>query len=209
MDEKLLAELGTTNSILKGLIESVKDVIIFALDTQYRYLVFNKNHSQTMKKIWGVDIAVGENMFDYIKDPKDQIKAKTNFDRALSGESFIVEEEYGNVALGRRYYENNYNPLYNDSNAIIGLTLILTDVTIRRSLELERNRLISELQESLAKVKLLSGMLPVCSHCKKIRDDNGYWSQIESYIKEHSEAEFTHGICPDCAEKLYGHLHPK
>ncbi len=68
----------------------------------------------------------------------------------------------------------------------------------------ERERLIAELQEALAKVKLLSGFLPICASCKKIRDDKGYWQQIELYIREHSEAEFSHGICPDCATKLYG-----
>ncbi len=62
---------------------------------------------------------------------------------------------------------------------------------------------IEELQDALANVKILSGLLPICSSCKKIRDDKGYWNQIESYIKEHSEAEFSHGICPDCAKKLY------
>jgi hypothetical protein len=63
--------------------------------------------------------------------------------------------------------------------------------------------LIAELQGALAKVKLLSGFLPICAACKKIRDDKGYWKQIESYIRDHSEAEFSHGICPDCAKKLY------
>jgi len=62
---------------------------------------------------------------------------------------------------------------------------------------------IEDLQSALANVKLLTGLLPICSSCKKIRDDKGYWNQIESYIKEHSEAEFSHGICPECAEKLY------
>jgi len=68
----------------------------------------------------------------------------------------------------------------------------------------EREKLIGELQDALAKVKLLSGLLPICASCKKIRDDQGYWKQIEVYIQSHSEAEFTHGICPDCAQKLYG-----
>ena len=67
----------------------------------------------------------------------------------------------------------------------------------------ERERLIGELREALAKVKLLSGLLPICASCKKIREGNGYWNQIESYIKEHSEAEFSHGLCPECAKKLY------
>lgn len=69
--------------------------------------------------------------------------------------------------------------------------------------EKERENLILELTEALSKVKKLSGMLPICASCKKIRDDKGYWNQIESYIGDHSEAEFSHGICPDCAKKLY------
>ena len=63
-----------------------------------------------------------------------------------------------------------------------------------------------ELQEALAEVKALSGLLPICSSCKKIRDDKGYWKQLEGYIQEHSDAEFTHGICPECVEKLYPDL---
>jgi len=69
--------------------------------------------------------------------------------------------------------------------------------------EAKREKLIQELQEALSKVKLLSGMLPICSSCKKIRDDKGYWNQIEAYIRDRSEAEFTHGICPECMKKLY------
>jgi len=61
------------------------------------------------------------------------------------------------------------------------------------------------LQTALADVKKLSGLLPICASCKKIRDDRGYWKRIESYIQEHSEAEFSHGICPECAQKLYPH----
>lgn len=59
------------------------------------------------------------------------------------------------------------------------------------------------LAEALAQVKRLSGLLPICSSCKKIRDDLGYWKQIEVYIREHSDADFTHSICPDCARRLY------
>lgn len=62
---------------------------------------------------------------------------------------------------------------------------------------------MDELQAALAKVKLLSGLVPICASCKKIRDDKGYWQQIETYIRSHSEAEFTHGICPDCAKIFF------
>jgi len=67
-------------------------------------------------------------------------------------------------------------------------------------------RLVNELQDAMAKVKLLSGFLPICASCKNIRDDEGYWTQIESYIRDHSEAQFSHGICPDCVKKLYPFL---
>jgi PleD family two-component response regulator len=72
-----------------------------------------------------------------------------------------------------------------------------------RALTQEKEKLIVELQEALAKVKTLSGLLPICSSCKKIRDDTGYWNQIETYIRERSEADFTHSICPKCAKMLY------
>jgi PleD family two-component response regulator len=72
-----------------------------------------------------------------------------------------------------------------------------------RALVKEKEKLIGELKEALAKVKTLSGLLPICSSCKKIRDDKGYWNQIETYIRERSEADFTHGICPKCAKMLY------
>lgn len=74
----------------------------------------------------------------------------------------------------------------------------------RREYEEERERLITELRNALANVKTLRGLLPMCAGCKKIRDDEGYWSQIESYLQQHSEAEFSHGLCPDCARELYG-----
>ena len=77
-----------------------------------------------------------------------------------------------------------------------------TNVQLRREIE-ERKQLITELQEAIAKVRTLSGLLPICSSCKKIRDDKGYWNQLEAYIQEHSDAAFSHGICPECFKKIY------
>lgn len=79
----------------------------------------------------------------------------------------------------------------------------LRDITDRKRSEEEREKLILELSDALSKIKTLSGMLPICASCKKIRDDKGYWTQIESYIKSHSEADFSHSMCPDCAKRLY------
>jgi len=76
----------------------------------------------------------------------------------------------------------------------------------RRQIEAEREEIIRHLQEALEQVKLLSGFLPICASCKNIRDDKGYWNQIENYISEHSEVEFSHSLCPKCMKKLYPDL---
>lgn len=73
----------------------------------------------------------------------------------------------------------------------------------RRRAETIRDKLISDLKDALAEIKTLNGMLPICSACKRIRDDGGYWNQLENYIKEHSHAELSHSICPTCAKQLY------
>ncbi|MFO7891241.1 MAG: PAS domain S-box protein [bacterium] len=77
------------------------------------------------------------------------------------------------------------------------------DPTERIQVEKERENLIKELQTALAKIKTLKGLLPICASCKKIRDDDGYWQQVETYITNHSEAYFSHGICPECQKELY------
>lgn len=85
----------------------------------------------------------------------------------------------------------------------VGSLGMFTDISERKLMEKERERMILELQEALANVKTLSGLLPICASCKKIRDDKGYWNRIEEYIRDRTEAEFSHSICPDCRKKLY------
>jgi len=125
--------------------------------------------------------------------------------RAARGESIDGEEMYvrnpgqqegrWQLVAGRQ--------MKDEHGRSCGGVLVLRDITERKNAEGERTRLILELTEALSHVKMLSGLLPICASCKKIRDDRGYWNQIESYIRQHSEAEFTHGICPDCLARLY------
>jgi len=80
---------------------------------------------------------------------------------------------------------------------------MVIDITEQKHSEAERNKLIAEIQDAFSKVRRLSGLLPVCSSCKRIRDDSGYWKQLELYIQDNSEAEISHGICPECTKRLY------
>lgn len=83
---------------------------------------------------------------------------------------------------------------------------ICIHIELRRQAEEEKDSLINELQKALDEVKTLRGFIPICASCKKIRDDKGYWQQIEDYISAHSDAVFSHGICQECVEKLYPEL---
>jgi PAS domain S-box-containing protein len=80
---------------------------------------------------------------------------------------------------------------------------VMIDITDRKRAEAEREKTIQELQIALDQIKTLRGIVPICSHCKKIRDDKGYWERVEAYVSKHTEAEFSHGICPDCLDELY------
>jgi hypothetical protein len=91
---------------------------------------------------------------------------------------------------------------FNRSLALYAIWLSAIVILRKKRAERKRDEALWEREKALRDVKVLQGLLPICAWCKKIRDDKGYWSRIESYIRDHSEAEFTHGICPECAEKL-------
>lgn len=78
------------------------------------------------------------------------------------------------------------------------------EVTMRKQAEKEKETVIENLNKAIRNIRTLSGLLPICSHCKKIKDEKGKWHKLELYLYEHSEADFSHGICPECAEELYG-----
>jgi PAS domain S-box-containing protein len=119
-------------------------------------------------------------------------------------------EQRAEVALEARgllrVFEARLLPLSDWRGRATGRLLVLRDITADKLLAQGREDLIQGLQEALAHVKMLQGLLPICANCKRIRDDQGYWHSVESYISEHSDATFTHGLCPDCARELYPEL---
>jgi len=132
----------------------------------------------------------------------DSVEIQKGLETALNGEIFEAEIQINNIWL-----EIHNMPQRNEADEIIGVIGVATEITKRKIAEEQREKLIDELQQAISKIKVLSGLVPICANCKKIRDDGGYWNQIEQYISEHSDAVFSHGICPDCARKLYPELY--
>ncbi len=152
---------------------------------------------------YSVDELTGKKGPVHLVLPADWPVVRTTLSKRLSGEALSIHYDYrGLTRSGETISLDAYDTrtTYQGHPAVIGTVL---NVTERKRIEEERELLILDHLDALSRIKMLSGMLPICSYCKKIRDDKGYWSQIESYISRHSEAEFTHGMCPECAEKLY------
>jgi PAS domain S-box-containing protein len=93
--------------------------------------------------------------------------------------------------------------LMKSNHRLVGYVVIARDMTDWKRAEEEKSILIAELQDALSNIKSLKGMIPICSSCKKVRNDRGSWQMVEEYICEHSEADFSHGICDDCLHRLY------
>ncbi len=108
---------------------------------------------------------------------------------------------------GRRVVmETSGKPFFGEDGTLLGYRGVDRDITERKRLEEERELLLRNLQDALANVRTLTGLLPICASCKRVRDDEGYWMQVEKYITRHTEAQFSHGLCPECTRRLYPEL---
>lgn len=144
----------------------------------------------------------GTNLLDLVH-PEDLDSTSEEISKLKKGETMFYFENRN------RHKDGSYRLLAWSAIASVKDQLIYgvaSDITDQRHAEEALLLEKENLQDALAKIKKLSGMLPICSSCKKIRDDEGYWQQIESFIQDHSEAEFSHSICPDCAKKLYADM---
>jgi PAS domain S-box-containing protein len=186
---------------LAAIVESTADAII-GKDNDGRIVSWNSGaehmYGYTSRE------AVGRPVFMLAPGGLEQAEIAAWLERLRSGEKIenfetVRKRKDGSlvqVAL-------TISPVRNELGRIEGSSTIARDITRRKQAEQEREELLASLQDALAKVKTLSGMLPICASCKKIRNDEGYWERIETYIREHSDATFSHGLCPDCAKKLY------
>jgi len=181
--------------------ESTDPIFNILEDGTYRYV--NRAFS-TPFRLEPEEI-IGRKIWDLF--PKDEAEKRMNVVlRAFASGETIVFDVRVPTASGDTFYITSVKPIRDGQGQVSSVVCISKDITERKRIEREREQLILDLKAALQDVKTLSGLLPICAQCKKVRDDHGYWTQIESYIRDHSQADFTHGICPQCAETLYPDL---
>jgi len=146
--------------------------------------------------------SVGMSLYEYCRTDDPEFPPIAAARRALAGESVSYDIDWSG-----RAFQSHVEPFLDPQGQVCGVIGIALDITERKAAEHEREQLIGQLQEALASIKTLRGLVPICAACKKIRDDGGYWNQLESYLHSHTEAEFSHGICPECARQLYGEFY--
>ncbi|HOV24420.1 MAG TPA: PAS domain S-box protein [Candidatus Marinimicrobia bacterium] len=162
--------------------------------------------SETEAKLLGYrqNEMIGKPIFDFIAPSEREVARK-----AFQEKTAHWVPTYG---FERRYQHKNGKwvdvmivdrPVYDDKNIIVGIRSTIQEITEFKKVQQERDQLMNELSDALRRIQTLSGLVPICASCKKIRDDQGYWRDVEAYVAKHSGAEFSNGICPDCMKKLY------
>jgi PAS domain S-box-containing protein len=155
-----------------------------------------------------VEEIIGKSLPDFIS-PDDLSAVQSQFQQIMGGMRDIapIEARFKQFRGTEIDIELKLSPFdYRQSPAI---QVLFRDISERKRFEQEREKLVSELQEALANIKTLSGLIPICANCKKIRDDKGYWNAVEGYIMQHTDAKFSHGICPDCMSREFPEAYKK
>lgn len=186
--ESFYRSLFENNVSVMLLIDQETGAIVDANPSACTYYGYSKDVLKTMN-ITDINQLSKEEVFEEIERAKSEKRKYFNFSHRLSDGSMREVEVFS-------------GPVTVKGRAL--LCSSINDISQRKIAEREREQLIHGLQNALSEVKTLQGFLPICSSCKKIRDDKGYWNQIEEYLNEHSELQFSHGICPVCEESLYG-----
>ncbi|HEY6170351.1 MAG TPA: PAS domain-containing protein, partial [Verrucomicrobiae bacterium] len=196
--DKLAAEVALKESraFLNNLIESSLDMIV-ASDAARRITLFNA----AAQKCFGYEAR------EILGQPVGMLYGDATGGGAIN-ETILNQGRWVGEIVNRRKNGDAFPSvlaasLLRDARGdVVGMMGISRDITDQKQREAEREKLIRDLEEALANVKTLSGFLPICAHCKKIRDDAGYWSQVEAYISRRTAATFTHSYCPECSVKM-------
>jgi PAS domain S-box-containing protein len=194
----------------KNIIETMSDLLLI-IDRDRRIVSYNNAVLKLSRYQQGeiIDIDINKlftgtslhDLFDRLETTANDSKSEKPLDYNIvrHAEDVLVTKKSERIPVNI-----SVSMLHEKDGEKAGYVLVARDITIQKIAENENKKLIAELSEAMENVKTLKGLIPICAKCKKVRDDKGYWKQIEKYLAEHSEALFSHGICPECTEELYG-----
>ncbi|MGB9892399.1 MULTISPECIES: MASE3 domain-containing protein [Thermodesulfovibrio] len=181
----------------------VLDLVFVVVDRNKNVIRINQKGAEKLG--YTKEELIGKNWFDTVIPQEEREKMKIVFDSIISGETELVGY-FENKILRKDGLERIFawhNTVLKDTNGkIIAVVSAGEDITDKKVYDENREKLVNELQKALEDIRVLKGLIPICAWCKKIRNDEGYWMQLEKYLQEHTEAEFTHSICPECYEKI-------
>lgn len=179
-----------------------EDFVFYSHDLEGAIIYITPN----IEAILGVpaEQVIGKKWFEVFKASDESIDlGLATTERMAVGETPLpLELEFFDHNRNKLIAEIHVHPVFNEKGEVICIDGLAKNITKQKEAELEREKLIEDLKNALEEIKTLKGILPICSYCHKIRNDEGAWDQIEAYISRHTEATFTHGICEDCEIKL-------
>jgi hypothetical protein len=198
------ADLRASESRMRSLLHNAAAVVVLVAP-DLNVHEFNPGAQELFG--WRRQDILGGSLPEVLVAPADRDRVRRALAEVLAGEEVRGLELTMHTKIGaERVVLWNATRLADAEGQPLGAILSGQDITQRKRAENERETLIRELETALQEIRTLSGLLPICAQCKKVRDDRGYWRQIEAYVQDHSQARFSHGICPDCARHLYPEL---
>lgn len=178
--------------------ESMDPTFSFYADGTYRYVnnAFAKGVGKPLDEI------IGHTIWD-VFEKKEADKRFAIVKKAFAlGETEEIEVRVPNPS-GDMYFLTTAKPIFNDDRTVETVICTSKNITSRKAAELALEKKHEKLLKAMEEIKTLSGLLPICATCKKIRDDKGYWNHLEEYIQKHTDVFFSHGLCPECSDQLY------
>ncbi len=194
-------QLKASEERYRSLVDSTDDSI-YVLDQNYKYLFMNRKHLDRMD--------LSEDMYrehtygDFHTQEETERFTKILDKVFLNGNS--VYDEHKSMRDGK-YFLRTVSPVKDENQNIIAATVVSKNINELKEVSEHQAELLRQLQESIENIKKLEGLLPMCAWCKKIRDDEGYWDEVEQYLEKHSDASFSHGICPACLKDVSPELY--